>query len=193
MSALPSHLAHLPVWQGLPVPYVNRRAVGERSEDWGIRYDRVLREIAAHCADEPGAPPDFRHQCIQRQRECILLGLCQVCKRTVPWPDRQVVVSSVSVEHVKVAGRGSVPVVTEPWLCPDCAGFATTVCPELIRRRHDEDLHVVAMPSPAACRLVVSRGWITGRYEAVTKANPVAMWAKIQLLNVEVKTDVSSR
>lgn len=95
-------------------------------------------------------------------------------------------VSSVSVQTVEVEGR-MVPVVTEPWLCPDCAGFATQVCPALIRRGRDEDLTVVEVTSPADCRIVLSRGWIEGRYEAATKANPVAMWAKILLLNVHLR------
>jgi hypothetical protein len=93
------------------------------------------------------------------------------------------VVSSVSVQTVEVAGQ-QVPVVTEPWLCPDCAEFATATCPALIRRDRGEDLHVVEVTAPADCRVVLSHGWIEGRYEAATKANPVAMWAKILLLNV---------
>jgi hypothetical protein len=185
---IPEHLAHLPQWRGLPVPYINRLGTAEERDcDWGIRYDRHLGEIAAVLADEPGGAPDFRHQCIQRQRECVLLGLCQVCKRALDWPDRRLVVSSVSVQAVDVEGR-SVPVVTEPWLCPDCAEFASTTCPALIRRGHDEDLHVIEMSSPADCRIVLSRGWIEGRYETATKASSVAMWAKILLLNVAVRT-----
>jgi hypothetical protein len=182
---VPEYLAHLPLWRGLPVPYINRWGVEEREVDWGIRYDRNLRAVAAYMDDQPNGPPDFRHQCIQRQRECVLLGLCQVCKRPVGWPDRRLVVSSVSVETVEVGGR-RVPVVTEPWLCPDCAAFATATCPALIRRDRDEDLHVVEVTAPADCRIVLSSGWIEGRYEAATKANPVAMWAKILLLSVAV-------
>jgi hypothetical protein len=179
-------MAHLATWRGLPVPYVNLIGVGEREADWHIRFDRNLGEIAAYRADHLDEAPDFRHQCIQRQRECVLLGFCQVCKRVVDWPDRQLVVSSVSVETVEVAGR-HVPVVTEPWLCPDCAEFATAVCPALIRRHVDEDLHMVPVPAPSDCQIVLSRGWIEGRYEASTRERPVAMWAKIQLLNVTVK------
>ncbi len=162
---VPEHLRNLSVWRGLPVPYINRWGYEEREIDWGIRYDRNLGEVAAYMANQLGAPPDFRHQCIQRQRECVLLGRCQVCFRAVDWPDRRLVVSSVSVEMVEVQGR-QVAVVTEPWLCPDCCKFATAVCPALIRRGR----------------------WIEGRYEAATKANPVAMWAKILLLNVAVQT-----
>lgn len=184
---IPSHLAHLPTWRGLPVPYINWWGTVERTEDWYIRHDRVLGEVAAFRADQPDAPPDFTRQCIQRQRECVLLGLCQVCKRQLDWPDRNLVVSSVSVEQIDVGGR-QVPVVYEPWLCPDCASFATLVCPALIRRRRDEDLHVVPVTSPGHCQIVRSHGWIEGRYEASTKAAPVAMWVKILLLGVEIRT-----
>jgi hypothetical protein len=180
---LPEHLAHLLRWRGLPVPYVNRWGADERESDWGIRFDRNVGEIAAYMADQAGGPADFRHQAIQRQRECVWLGMCQVCKRVLDWPDRRLVVSSVSVQTVEVEGH-RVPVITEPWLCPDCAEFATAVCPALIRRGRDEDLHVVELGGPADCRIVLSRGWIEGRYEAASRARQVVMWAKVLLLNV---------
>lgn len=179
---IPAHLDHLPTWRGLPVPFVNRLGASEHVDIWSIRFDRNLGRVAAFMADEDGAPPDFTHQSIQRQRECVLRGLCQVCTRVLEWPDRRVVLSSVSCEVVEVAGRWAT-VVTEPWLCPDCAEFATTTCPALIRRDRSEDLRVVPVLSPDACRIVLSSGWIEGRYEAATKAKPVAMWAKILLLS----------
>ncbi|HKS46741.1 MAG TPA: hypothetical protein VJT49_16840 [Amycolatopsis sp.] len=101
--------------------------------------------------------------------------------RPVAWPDRRLALSSVSVQTVNLEGR-RVPVITEPWLCPDCAAFASTTCPALIRRGRDEDLRLVAVIKPADCRIVLSSGWIEGRYEATTKANPVVMWAKILIL-----------
>ena len=189
---LPGHLAHLPLWRGLPVPYINRWGLGEPEHAWTIRYDRHVGEIGAYLADTPDGAPDFTRQCIQRQRECVMAGLRQVCRRAVAWPQRRLVVSSVSVQTVDVQGR-RVPVVTEPWLCPDCAGFATAVCPALIRRGRDEDLHVVEMTSPSDCRVVLSRGWIEGRYEAATRANQVAMWAKILLLNVHLEQRIAAR
>lgn len=183
---IPTHLAHLPTYRGLPAPYINRRGVGESDEDWSIRYDRHVGQIAAYMADRPSAAPDFTHQCIQRQRECVLRGLCQVCTAVLDWPDRRLVVSAVSTETVEVEGRW-VTVVTEPWLCPDCARFAVDTCPALIRRSRGEDLTVVSVSSSAACRIVLSSGWIEGRYEAATRKHPVAMWAKILLLSVDVR------
>jgi hypothetical protein len=183
---IPAHLTHLERWRGLPAPYVNRRGTSETEDDWYLRYDRNAGAIAAHMADQDGAPIDFTHQCIQRQRECVVRGLCQVCARPIAWPDRRLALSSVSVETIDLQGR-TVPVVTEPWLCPDCADFAVHTCPALIRRGHDEDLHLVAMTGPADCQIVLSSGWIEGRYEAATKASPVVMWAKILLPNVTVR------
>lgn len=186
MPDIPAHLRHLATWRGLPVPFINRVGRTERPEDWTIRFDRTLKEVAAFLADEPDGPPDFTKQCIQRQREVTLAGLCQVCARPVDWPDRALVVSSLSVERVDVDGR-HVAVVIEPWLCPDCADFAVNVCPALIRRNRDDDLHVIQVTSPQHCQLVLSRGWIDGPYEQATRANPVAMWVKILLLDVNVK------
>jgi hypothetical protein len=180
---IPEHLKGRPTERrGLVIPYINRRGTGEREDDWSIRFDRTLGRVAAFMADEPDAPPDFTHQCIQRQRECVLRGLCQVCERPLDWSDRRLVVSSVSIETVEVEGR-RVPVLTEPWLCPGCARFAVQTCPALIRRSRDEGLCVVAVSKPADCRIVLSSGWLEGRYEAATKAHPVAMWAKILVLN----------
>lgn len=181
---IPPHLAHLERWRGLPAPYVNRRATSENEHDWYLRYDRNVRAIAAHMNDQDGAPIDFTHQCIQRQRECVIRGLCQVCARAVAWPDRRLVLSNVSVEMVELDGQ-HVPVVTEPWLCPDCADFSLHTCPALIRRGRDEDLRLIAVTTPTDCRIVTSSGWIEGRYEAATKASPVVMWAKILLLTAE--------
>ena len=182
---IPHHLRDRPTWRGLPVPYINRLGTAEHVEGWTIRFDRNLGEIAAFHADVPDAAPDFTHQCIQRQRECVLLGLCQVCKRPLDWPDRRLLLGSVSVERVYVEDM-QVPVVTEPWLCPDCIWFAVGTCPALIRRNRTEYLHVVPVTSPDDCRIVISRGWIEGPYEESTRAHPVAMWAKILLLDLAV-------
>lgn len=162
------------------MPYINIWGVEERVERWGIRFDRNVRDVAAFYDDDLGGEPDFRHQNIQRQRECMTMGLCQVCARGVPWSDRSLVLSSVSVERVELYGR-RVDVVTEPWLCPDCAEFATTVCPALIRRTSADDLTLVSVIGPDRCHLIVSTGYIDGPHEAATRKNNVAMWVKLTI------------
>lgn len=177
---VPGHLAHLHRDRvGRPVPYIN--IVGEHDVEtrWRIGYDRHVGRIAAFYDDDPAGEPDFFHQSIQRQRECAYLGRCQVCARPVAWPDRRLVISTVSVEAIDLRGQ-RIAVVTEPWLCPDCADFASRVCPALIRRRHAEDLTVIGAEE-RTCRAVISEGWIEGRYEMVTKTYPVGMWVKLYL------------
>jgi len=177
----PAHLAHLRRDNvGRPVPYVNIIGAHDIPDRGHIAYDRHIGQIGAYYKDDPDGEPNFLRQSIQRQRECAYRGLCQVCARPVPWPDRALVISTVSVEAIDLHDR-RVAVVTEPWLCPDCADFATRVCPALIRRRHDDDLTVLPVTSPDHCQLVLSRGWIEGPYEAATCASNVAMWCKVLL------------
>ena len=116
-------LAHLRTdRRGLPVPYVNV---------WGdearlpvrVEHDVNVRARAVFTDDSGQTVPDFTRQCMQRQRECVVQGLCQVCARPVPWSRRFLVVSSISVEQIELPG-GQAPVVTEPWLCGWCAGIA---------------------------------------------------------------------
>lgn len=178
---IPDHLKDLRTDRvGRPVPYINVWGDQESPERWRIGYDRIVRQVGAYYDDDFTGLPDFKHQCIQRQRQCMVLGLCQVCAREVPWSDRQVVLSSVSIEMIDLNGA-AVAVVSEPWLCPDCADFATRMCPALIRRSGADDLLVVPVTDPRVCQLVISSGWIDGPYEMTTRRNPVAMWAKLML------------
>jgi hypothetical protein len=177
----PAHLAHLATDRaGRPVPYINCIGTNTDPARWRVRYDRTIGRVAAWHDDQPGGEPNFLRQSIQRQRECMYSGLCQVCARPVPWPDRRLVVSTVSVQTIDW-DRGFARVFTEPWLCPDCAAFATAVCPALIRRRSAGDFRLIEAGDPAGIQLVVSSGWIEGPYEAATRAAPVAMWVKAML------------
>jgi hypothetical protein len=176
----PAHLAHLRRdHAGRPVPYINVWGQHDVPDRIRIAYDRNVGRIAVFYDDDPDGRPNFLRQSMQRQRECGYLGRCQVCARHVDWPDRRLVISTVSVETITLHGQ-RVAVVTEPWLCPDCADFATTVCPALIRRCRGDDLTVIGA-SEDTCRAVISEGWIEGRYEAATKAHPVGMWVKLYL------------
>jgi hypothetical protein len=170
--------------RGLAVPYVN--LWGEQTlANTRIAYDRHVGRDAVY-VDDVGEVPNFLKQSPQRQRECMVAGLCQVCGREVPWSRRNIVLSGVSVEFVQVAG-GRRAVVFEPWLDDRCAEIATRWCPALIRRRHDEDLTAVPVRSPREAQLVISEGWIEGPLEAATRARPVAMFAKVILLNHDIR------
>lgn len=182
---IPPFLAHLRTDdRGRPVPYINR---------WGPEDARRLT-IAddPNVADQPAffdndqheLAPDFTAQNMQRQRECMAQGLCQVCGRPVPWSRRFVVVSSISIDRIDVAGRPAVA-LTEPWLDEQCATFATRVCPGLIRRRTADDLQLVEVTSKRQCVLTVSHGWIEGPLEARSKLILPAMWAKLILLELQ--------
>ncbi len=175
--------------RGLPVPYVN---LWQR-EDGVAELDRVrldhdpnvgMRAVFQDDADLP--VPNFTKQNLGRQRECMTVGLCQVCARPVPWSRRNIVVSSISVEWVDVGGR-EVPVVFEPWLDDRCAEIATRWCPALIRRTREDNLTLIRIRSQREAQLVVSKGWVEGPFEEETRRNPVAMWAKVALLNARIE------
>lgn len=184
---IPEHLRELRRdAHGRPVPWINVWGKGEDTERWTIRYDRSCKRVAAFLADLPDGEPDFTRQSPQRQRACMVYGLCQVCARPVDWSARHLVISSVSVEVIDLQAT-KVPAVTEPWLCPDCAVFAVRHCPALIRRKSAEDLLVVHVKGPDECQLVMSEGWIEGPYEQATRQSPVAMWAKVIAFNTQIQ------
>jgi hypothetical protein len=171
--------------RGLPVPYVNRWG----SEDLHrvtIAYDPHVRQRAAFLDDSQETVPDFTAQNMGRQRRCMVVGLCQVCARPVPWSRRNLVIAPNSVEQITVGNR-LVSAVFEPWLDDRCAEIATKWCPALIRRRREEQLTVIPVRSQREAQLVVSTGWINGPLADETRRHPVAMWVKVALLKVQVR------
>lgn len=180
---VPPFLQHLRTDdRGRPVPYINR---------WGPEDVRRLRidddpNIGGQPAlfDDDGQElvPDFLAQNMQRQRECMALGLCQVCGRPMPWSRRFLPVSSISIDRISIGDRPAVA-LTEPWLDERCAEFATKVCPGLIRRKTAEDLQFVEVTSKRQCVLTTSHGWIEGPLEQRSKLVMPAMWAKVVLLD----------
>lgn len=177
---VPTFLSHLRRdRRGLPVPHINRWGV-EDATRLSIRHDPHVGGPGIFEDDRDQTVPDFTRQSMGRQRECTIAGLCQVCARPVPWSRRVLVLAALSVERVTLHGQ-SVPVVTEPWLCPRCATFATEHCPALIRRTRDEQLTVVPVRSARDCQIVLSTGWVEGPCEAESRRLQPAMWAKILL------------
>lgn len=146
--------------RGLPVPYVNAWGFAERFE---LREDEhVGGRLSTYHLDDWAAGPDFTKQAPQRQRECMVRGLCQVCGLEVPWNARSVIVSSVSVQFVAMPGNPAVPVISEPWLCGRCVRIATRWCPALIRRRDTSDLLVHRIDGPGDVVMTTSVGRVDG-------------------------------
>lgn len=190
----PSRASQIPEWmghlrtdrRGLPVPYVNL---------WGpedmarvrIAYDQHTDSQAVFLDDSDQEVPDFTRQHMGRQRECMVIGLCQVCRGFVPWSRRFLVVSDMSVQPVNVPQLGDVVAIHEPWLCQRCARFAIDVCPALIRRSREDELRLIPITSQMDVRMIVSRGWIEGPLEEESKRVMPAMWCKILLTGTRLE------
>ena len=191
MITIPSYLIHLRTdRRGVPVPFVNLWGV-EDTAHLTVRYDHHVQDRAVFLDDADQDVPDFTRQNMQRQREAMASGLCQVCGRPVPWSRRHLVIADMTVERVELYGR-MVPVIHEPWLDKRCATFALRHCPALIRRTRDEALTLVPVTSRRQVRLVVSHGWVDGHLEAETRARPVAMWVKALLLDPAISIEAQS-
>lgn len=177
---IPAHLSELRRdRRGLPVPFINQW--GELNEaSIELRLDPCINELAIYYRDDPTGVPDFTMQNIQRQREVMWGVRCQVCYREVRG-DARLALADMSIDRVHIDGLGERVVVTEPWLCPDCAEFAVGTCPALIRRRRDENLLVYEVEDVAAVRMTTSYGWVDGPLKRLTRKRPAAMWAKLIL------------
>lgn len=175
----PEFLSHLRTdSRGRPVPTINRWGLAERVDLTEIRYSWLVGGNAVFYNDQDETEPDFKTQNIGRQRESVLMGLCQVCWRQVPWSRRFLVLSTATVGQVTSNGprRGAIT-VQEPWLDQRCAEFAMKYCPALIRRAADEDLQLISITSKRDCEILIGAGYIDGFPE--TKEHPVAQWASI--------------
>lgn len=186
--------------RGLPVPWVNRWGT-ETAAATRIDRDPVVGRLAVF-HDDHGDVPDFLRQNMGRQREAMMVGLCQVCGRRVPWSRRNLIVSSASCQkinaedpHAPIGTRQAIA-ISEPWLDDRCAAIATQLCPALIRRADADDLHLVPVRSHAEATPVLSLGRLDLEALAGTPAQKlrllpyagrsVAMWVKIMLPNQRI-------
>jgi hypothetical protein len=108
MSAIPSHLAHRPVWHGMPVPYINVWG-DERDEHKTVpMLDPVIGQLCWFNAPlqlpETGEP-DLGQQSLQRQRRVVIEGLCQVCGRPLPLGPRWLIAGRGTYERIEWNGR----------------------------------------------------------------------------------------
>jgi hypothetical protein len=174
----PAHLDHLRRdSRGRPVPWINLWGA-EDTARMSIRPDpHCAGQPAVYLDDSQETEPDFTRQNMQRQREAVARGLCQVCGRRFGWP-KLLIWSSISVRTVDVDGTACV-VIAEPWLDTQCADFALSKCPGLIRRRTAKDIQLVIIDSIDQVKLTISNGWIDGPLEAESRRLLPCMWAKI--------------
>lgn len=187
-SQLPEHMQHLRIDldTGRPVPWIQAWKPTDDLNRNSIGYCEAARGMGGFFLDDPAADlaADFTMVAPQRQRQSMVFGLCQVCARPLDWGIRALPVSKTSVEEIDLHAQ-KVIVVHEPWLCPDCAYFAGKWCPHLIGRRSELDLIFVPVAGPDDCQLVMSNGWIEGPYEAATKEDHVALYAKVYLFQTD--------
>ena len=164
--------------RGRPVPFVNRWSGEGTDADYHVRTDPLVGRLAFFSVYRPGdGEPDFTAQNIQRQRKCMVRGLCQVCGVQIPRHETALLVlSSISAGVHEVEGHGPVPLLSEPWLHPECAAYAAAVCPGLRRRANLGDF---ALIHPRSATLVESRGWIEGPLERYTRKELPTMWVKL--------------
>lgn len=163
--------------RGLPVPYVNRWGPEDLARI-SVRHDRNVGMDAVFLDDSAELVPDFTAQNMQRQRECVVQGLCQICGRKVPWSRRYLVVSAISVQRIDVGGRPAVAIF-EPWLDQQCAMVAVQRCPALVRRKRGDDLSLALVTSAREVQLSASVGAVDGPLAERTREHNVAMWCKI--------------
>lgn len=164
--------------KGRPVPYINMWGVPEGGGIY-LKHDPLVNHMAVHYRDR-GSVPNFTLQSPQRQRACMIEGLCQVCERVLDWDDRCLILPNGAFNLVDLAGT-PVPYTTEPWLCPYCFAIASTWCPELIRRRRGQEIRMITGLRPELCSTLLTFEWIPGKLEAITRANPPVSVIKLAI------------
>lgn len=176
----PAQLRRRPYWRGLPVPYIN--CVGDEADDrlWPEpRYDALVGQDAWFTASPARATdrPDFTKQCLQREREIVVMGLCQVCGRKLSELYRLAIEWDLTNEQV-VTGK-AYPMLGEPWMCGACIPYVLNACPAVRRRVADGTAIVVRM---TRWSIVLSTGWNEMHGPDVS----AVMWAKIVPTDYEV-------
>lgn len=169
---IPKHLRHLPTWRGLPVPYINCWGDEVDEHAWRIDTDPNVREPVFFTGGTRGEGDAFlAKQCLQRQRECVIKELCQVCRRRLTHKWLFVWSASTAKVELEVAGTTvEVPAVSEPFMCTKCVPYVLSICPG-VRRRLDELLIMRVRHH----KVLLSRGWHDDHGEDVQ----AVMWAKI--------------
>jgi hypothetical protein len=181
MSLIPEHLRSLPVWRGLPVPYVAMWS-SEDEASFVVRPDPLYGDREALFPGTGGIGQGeavLGNMNCARQRETLAKGQCQVCRRRVAGGRGYVVLSETTSRQIVTESGVATRVITEPWLCRRCLEFASETCPGLIRRRRDDDLTILR---PTKWVIGASSGWVEGALEEHTKAHNCLMWGELHVL-----------
>lgn len=179
-TTIPAHLSHLPTWHGLPVPYIN--CWGDEVDDhqWTMGYDPNVGQQAWFTGPARGGGAFLAKQCLQRQREIAVHGLCQVCRREIT-KDRWLMVWAENATTLVEHGDRATIMCEEPWLCTRCVPVVLNICPGIKKRDRTVGLRVVRVHHH---RLLVSNGW----HDSFGPEILAAMWVKIVPLDYELFT-----
>lgn len=168
---------------GVPVPYTVSWTAEDRHS---IAFCRFAGRLAYCMASARGeGKPVFGKPHMNRQREAIVLGLCDLCGH--PLKGR----TKVSLSHARwrgnalIDGTGTGILQVEPLLHRDCAGLCLRHCPSLRRDVAAGTLRVrqvtrcrtqIAIVDPAYIQLYVPS--YTARVD-----DRIAGYAKVELLD----------
>lgn len=179
---MPPGVAALPTTRsGIPITYT----VAWSSEVRPVaREDPILRGMVApgtmalfHSGAQGEGTPKLNVGSVDRVRRVTVLGLCQVCGRTLTARrPRWLCDLRNHGQEIEVGGR-VVPLVVDGWSCEPCLRYGLLVCPGLLRRQHDDELRLLRVRSH---RLVATIERVEGLSE------PVIGWVKIAPLDFDV-------
>jgi hypothetical protein len=179
-KAIPAHLAHLPVYRGLPVPWVavwSAESVAVKANiDSSGRFDPTnlprgvtrgpggLVMLSMGNQGQGKGVPDFGATQSFRQRSCMTRPRCQVCGRVIEgtpyWiiPDRD----ETKLRWDPVAAPPGTTWTKQPPVCVLCRDTAPDWCPALRRVGYDTQRatsRIVAYTGSAFTRGVWADVW----------------------------------
>lgn len=147
-TTIPAHLAHLPVFDGLPVPWVAIWEAEQRlvAKWWpgsdgvipGRWTERRLGMLWVAVPNLQGGRPVFSMTHSQRQRRCMLGPRCQVCgvkiDGTPNWLIPDIPDHRSMWDGTSETSEGRSHLAVSPPVCDRCAHTAHDWCPHLRRR-----------------------------------------------------------
>lgn len=121
------------------VPYVVHWS--DENEWYVAKCPAAGNEPALFCRGKQTGTPMLGKMNEARQRECMGLRRCQVCRVDLTGTPGYTILDNATTklpDHIL-----PVPVIFEPPACPQCMRFALENCPGIARRRDSGELHLV--------------------------------------------------